>query len=275
MQTTSGPDRDHNLAQAGELVAEAARAGSRLVVLPEMVNRLGSGAVLRSGAEPFDGPTLAWAREQAHRHGIWLHAGTFIEALDPTAPDRRSNTAVLLSPDGTVLGSYRKVHLFDCDVPGAEFRESDVTEPGDRLALVALPDLHPAAVVGFSICYDLRFPEVFRALAVAGATILTVPAAFTARTGPPHWEVLLRARAIEDQCFVIAAGQHGTTAPGLSWHGHSMIIDPWGEVLAEATAPGPGVVTADLDFGRLAEVRAVLPSLARRRPAAYEVRADS
>jgi len=286
VQLTSGADKAHNLDVAAVLIAEAVTDGAELVVLPELMNCLGPGRVQRAGAEPFDGPTTRWAQRVARRHGIWLHAGSFIEER---ADASRSNTSVVISPEGVVAGSYRKVHLFDCDVPDAVFRESEITDPGDELTTVPLgtdvPDTDtdtvtdcigplaahdlPAPVLGLSICYDLRFPELYRILALRGATILVVPAAFTARTGPPHWEVLLRARAIENQCFVIAAGQAGVTPPDLAWHGHSMIIDPWGTVLVEATTNGPEVVVADLSMHQMEETRALLPSLASRRPTAY------
>lgn len=288
VQHTAGADRDANLAAATPLVARAAEAGARLVVLPELFSLLGPGPVMRAGAEGREGPTLAWAAEQARRHGIWLVAGSYPERLPPTdvppradgsggprtAPvaDRTSppagpgagryrNTSCLVSPAGEVAAAYAKIHLFDNDVPGAAFRESDTVVPGDRVVTAAV-DGH---VVGLSVCYDLRFPELYRRLAAAGADVLTVPAAFTAVTGRAHWEVLLRARAVENQCVVIAAGQVGPAGNGLVCHGHSMIVDPWGEVLAEQV-DGPGVVVADVDADRLAEVRATLPALHHRRP---------
>lgn len=275
VQMSSGANKDDNLSTAANLIAGAVADGAELVVLPELMNCLGPGRVQRAGAEVVDGPTTRWAQRQASSHGIWLHAGSFIEER---ADGSRSNTSVVISPSGAVAASYRKVHLFDCDVPEAVFRESDITEPGDELVTVALALVDPSAnsaaiegwpVLGLSICYDLRFPELYRILTLRGATILAVPAAFTARTGPPHWEVLLRARAIENQCFVVAAGQAGTTPPDLSWHGHSMIIDPWGTVMAEAVTDGPEVIVADLSMTHLAETRALLPSLASRRPSAY------
>lgn len=285
VQLNSTADVARNLLIAGELIDEAASAGATLVVLPEMVNCLGSGTELRAGAEPFDGRTTQWARERASTHGIWLVAGSFIERH---ADGTRSNTSVLVSPAGEITASYRKVHLFDCAVEGAEFRESEITEPGSELVVADLDpvDRDPLGRdsvgrdstgtgqtgirVGMSICYDVRFPELYRILALRGATILVVPSAFTARTGPPHWEILLRARAIENQAFVIAAGQVGTAGPGLSFHGHSLIIDPWGVVLSDAGDASPTVVTAELDFDRLAAVRARLPSLAARRGEVYQ-----
>ena len=263
VQLCSGPDRERNLVTAAHLIAEAADRGARLMVLPEIVNVLGTGQQLRDGAEPADGPTATWAADQARHHGVWLVAGSFIEQR---GDGTRRNTSLLVAPWGEVVASYQKVHLFDCDVPGAEFHESAVTSPGDAPVVADTGDL--GLRVGMTICYDLRFPELYRVLALAGADLVVVPAAFTARTGPPHWEVLLRARAIENQVHVIAAGQWGATNDTLRWHGHSMIIDPWGTVLAQAP-DGDAVVVADVDLDRQAHLRRILPSLDARRPAAY------
>jgi predicted amidohydrolase len=269
VQLTSTADKDRNLGTADRLVGEAVAAGAELVVLPEMVNCLGTGAELTAGAEPLEGPFTAWASAQARTHGITLVAGTFIEA-GTKDDDRRRNTCTVWGPDGARLAVYRKIHLFDVDVPGAEYHESSVIAPGDEVVVADTP----VAPVGLSVCYDVRFPELYRIAALAGATVVTVPAAFTARTGPPHWEVLLRARAIENQVFVVAAGQVGSSNAKLHWHGHSMIVDPWGTVLAEAAGPdgddGEGaVVVADLDTAEQAKVREMLPSLANRRPGTY------
>jgi predicted amidohydrolase len=272
VQLTSSADKGRNLDTAGRLVADAVAAGAELVVLPEMFNCLGTGAELAAGAEPLDGPTAGWASDTAARHGITLVAGTFVEvpaAADPSA--RRRNTCTVWGPDGTRLAVYRKIHLFDVTVPGAEYEESSVIAPGDDVVVADTP----AGPVGLSVCYDVRFPELYRIAALGGATVVTVPAAFTARTGPPHWEVLLRARAIENQVFVIAAAQVGSTNEKLHWHGHAMIIDPWGTVLAEAggSADDPdgkgSIVVADLDRAEQERVRGSLPSLANRRPSAY------
>jgi len=282
IQTTATAERDVNLKAAGELVDVAADAGAELVVLPEYFSVAGGSAHLRAHAEGLDGPTVSWASDLARRRRIWLLAGSFPEAprLDPAsggsgpgADPRLSNTSCLVDPDGTVAATYRKIHLFDVSVAGAAHRESDTIAPGETLSLARLsspPDGDRPPVLGLSICYDLRFPELYRALALAGASVVAVPSAFTATTGPSHWEVLLRARAIEDQVFVIAAGQVGRLPPGMpDGHGHSMIVDPWGEVLAERTDPSPGVVTADLDFERQRRIRLELPVLAHRRPGTY------
>jgi predicted amidohydrolase len=262
VQLNSGPDRGRNLAAAGRLVAAAAADGARLVVLPETFNCLGPPEVLRAGAEPFDGPTLAWAKGEARRHRLWLAAGSFLERV--ANQPRCFNTACLLSPEGEVAAAYRKVHLFDCELPGAALRESDVMCPGGEVVTAQAEGLP----LGLAICYDLRFPELFRALAVRGARAVAFPSAFTARTGPDHWEVLLRARAIENQVFVIAADQCGESGPGLRWHGHSMIVDAWGGVLAEV-ADGEGYVVADLNLAAQAAIRERMPCLRHRRPDVY------
>jgi predicted amidohydrolase len=264
LQMNSTDDKAKNLATAGRLIAEAADGGAHLAVLPEMFNNLGSGSALRSGAETFDGPTTTFAREEAARHRVWLIAGSFIERLDD---DHRLNTSVVVSPDGEIVAVYRKVHLFDVDVPGAVFRESATFDAGDDLVVTHIDGI---GGVGLSICYDLRFPELYRILALRGAGLVVVPAAFTARTGPAHWEVLLRARAIEDQLYVVAAGQIGSSGEHRAWHGHSMVIDPWGTVIAQAPESATeAVVLADVDAAERDRVRQILPSLANRRPSVY------
>ncbi len=260
---TSTADKDDNLATAARLVATAVADGAELVVLPEMFNCLGSGAALRAGAEPLDGPTSAWASATAAAHAIHLVAGSFIER--PAGGDGRNhNTSCLFGPGGERLAVYRKIHLFDVEVPDAEFHESSVIAPGDEIVVADAGPLR----LGLNVCYDLRFPELFRIEALEGATAVTLPAAFTAKTGPPHWEVLIRARAIENQVFVVAAGQRGASPGARAWHGHSMIVDPWGTVVAEAPDE-EGVIVADLDLAEQTRMRSILPSLANRRPEAY------
>lgn len=278
VQMCSGSDRDTNLEVAAALVARAAGDGADLVVLPEMFNVLGSGAVLRAGAEPLDGVTSRWASAQAAEHGITLVAGTFVERPEEGSTadggdgddGRNHNTCCVYGPDGARLATYRKIHLFDVDVPGAVYRESDVIAPGDEIVVTHAPGGpgEDPIGVGLSVCYDVRFPELYRIATLRGASLVTVPAAFTATTGPPHWEVLLRARAIENQVVVVAAGQHGSSSDRLHWHGHSMVVDPWGTVLGER-ADGDGVVVAEIDRADQARIRGVLPSVANRRPSAY------
>jgi predicted amidohydrolase len=269
IQTTASGDRDRNLEEAGALVDRAVGAGAGLVAVPEYFSVAGTPQVLRALAEPLGGPTTAWAADLARRHGIWLLAGSFPESGAPVAgaEGRLHNTSCLLDPDGAIAAVYRKIHLFDVAVTGAEWRESDTVAPGDSVVVAPVGD---GTTLGLATCYDLRFPELFRILTLRGATVVTLPSAFTAVTGPPHWEVLLRARAIENELFMVAPAQVGTLPPGMpACHGHSMIVDPWGTVLAERTEPTPGVVIADLDPQDQARVRRDLPVLAHRRPDAY------
>ena len=270
VQTTAGEDRSTNLSVAAGLVEEAAGSGATLVVLPEYFSVAGTPEVLRAGAEPLDGPTMTWASALAARLRIHLVAGSFPEV--PRGGDHRlSNTSCLVGPDGTVRAIYRKIHLFDVALADVEFRESDTVAPGDEVVTVPLAGSgEPPAVLGLSLCYDVRFPELYRMLALQGATVVAVPAAFTAATGPAHWELLLRARAVEDQVVVVGAGQVGRLPPGMPrCHGHSMVVDPWGTVVAERREATPGVVVADVDLAQVGEVRARLPVLANRRPGAY------
>jgi predicted amidohydrolase len=263
VQLTSTADRDRNLATADRLTRAAAAAGAQLVLLPEKWAVLGTPEETAAGAEPFDGPAIRWARDVARELGIDLVAGSIAERVP--GQEKGSNTSVHAGPDGEVHATYRKMHMFDVQVGGRAYRESEHEQPGDDIVLTSTAD---GVEVGMTVCYDLRFPELYRILAVRGARVLTVPAAFTLATTREHWEVLLRARAIEDQCFVVAANQIGEHAPGIRSGGRSMIVDPWGVVLAQAP-DAETFITADLDFGRLEEIRRSVPSLANRRPHAY------
>jgi predicted amidohydrolase len=213
-------------------------------------------------AEPLDGPIVTAARGWAQRLGITLLAGSVGERIEGS--ERIANTSLLIAPDGEIEATYRKIHMFDVDVGGVSYRESEHERAGEEVVVA------PAAGtdLGMTICYDLRFPELFRILALRGARVITVPSAFTATTGRDHWEVLLRARAIEDQLFVVAANQFGTAPPSFSSWGHSMIVDPWGRIL-DVLADGEGHAIADLDLGEVERVRAQVPSLASRRDSAY------
>jgi predicted amidohydrolase len=263
IQMNSTEDRERNLATADRLVRAAARDGAALVVLPEKWTVLGTQEQLAAGAEPLDGPAIAWARATARELGIDLVAGSIVERV----PDRakRANTSVHVGPDGELRATYRKVHLFDVEVAGTVYRESDGEDPGDELVTSTLAG---GVHLGMAICYDLRFPELFRILALRGAQVIVLPSAFTLATTRDHWEVLVRARAIESQCFVVAPNQIGAYPPDNRSGGRSLIVDPWGTVLA--TAPDSEThVVAELDFARQREIRASLPSLANRRPRAY------
>lgn len=241
---------------------EAAARGAQLVVLPEKWPALGSGEVLRAAAQPLDGPALSWARSIAAELGIDLVAGSISELARP----RLRNTSVHIGPDGRDRAVYRKLHMFDVDVDGTSYRESDHEQPGDE---IVLGQAAGGVELGMSICYDLRFPELYRALVVRGARVLVVPSAFTLATTRDHWELLVRARAVENQAFVIAANQVGEHAPGLRSGGRSMVVDPWGVVLAQAS-DAETVVVADLDLDAQRRIRREFPALAHRRePALY------
>jgi deaminated glutathione amidase len=263
VQLSSTPDRDRNLEAADRLTRAAAAAGAELVVLPEKWPVLGTPEQTAAGAEPLDGAALSWARGAARELGIDLVAGSIAERVE--GAERGANTSVHIGPDGEDRATYRKIHMFDVEVGGQHYRESAHEAPGDE---PVTSELANGEGLGLTICYDLRFPELFRILAIRGATVMTVPAAFTETTTRDHWEVLLRARAIEDQCFVVAANQVGEPAPGMRTGGRSMIVNPWGIVLAQAPDFETFVV-ADLDFERLRGIRTKLPSLANRQAGAY------
>ncbi|HEX4670103.1 MAG TPA: carbon-nitrogen hydrolase family protein [Solirubrobacterales bacterium] len=261
VQLNSTGDKARNLAAAERLVGAAAADGAELVALPEKWNLLAGGEGLLSGAEPLDGPSLTAARGWARALGIYLLAGSIAERGDG---EKASNTSVLIGPDGEDLAIYRKIHMFDVDAGGVSYRESEHEQPGAEIVTAPLGEL----IAGLSVCYDLRFPELFRILALRGARLLAIPSAFTAATGRDHWEVLLRARAIENQAFVLAPNQVGQAPPHFDSFGHSSIIDPWGTVLASAPAE-ECFVAADLDLATQDRIRESLPSLANRRPQAY------
>jgi predicted amidohydrolase len=263
VQLNSLADPAANLAVADRLVREAARDGAELIVLPEKWTAMGSDEQLRGAAEPLDGPSTRWARALAGELGVELVAGSFVERVP--GQEKLANTCVHAGPDGELKAVYRKVHMFDVEVGGRSYRESDLEEPGEELVL---SETAGGLELGLSVCYDLRFPELYRILAVRGARAFPLPAAFTLATTRDHWETLIRARAIENQAFVVAANQIGEHPGGSRSGGRSMIVDPWGIVLAQAP-DGEGHVIAELDLERQREVRAQLPSLANRRAEAY------
>jgi deaminated glutathione amidase len=268
VQLNSTEDFDANLAQVDRLTRAAAADGAELVLLAEKWSVLGTSEQLRAGAQTLDGPAIGWAREIARELAIDLVAGSIAERRDgdEASDGRLANTSVHIGPDGEIRAVYRKIHMFDVRVDGVDYRESADERPGEEIVLSRSDG---GIELGLTVCYDLRFPELFRILAVRGARILLVPAAFTLATTRDHWEVLLRARAIENQAFVVAANQIGSHPPGLRSGGRSMIIDPWGVILAQA-ADDVGVVSAELDFAALARIRRELPSLANRRPQVYD-----
>jgi deaminated glutathione amidase len=265
VQLKSTNEKDRNLEAADRLTRAAAADGAELVVLPERLDLRGSAGDYAAGAESLeDGRPLAWAKQLAGELGIDLVAGSIAERRD--GHDRVANTSIHVGPDGELKAVYRKIHMFDVEVGGVEYRESEHSEPADE---IVLSEAANGVKLGLTVCYDLRFPELYRILALNGARIVTVPANFTRVTGQAHWEVLLRARAIEDQVFVIAPGQgRGPGTEGDSY-GNSMIVDPWGEILARADGESETFVAADLDLARQDEIREKLPSLANRVPGAY------
>ena len=261
IQMNSGEDADRNLATADRLVREAAARGASLVLLPEKWNMLGRPAVVEAAAEPLDGRSGSWASAIAAELSIDLIAGSIVERVD--GQQRGANTSVHFGSDGQARARYRKLHMFDVEVDGVVFSESAHEQAGSEVVVSELGD---GTVVGLSICYDVRFPELYRTLSSRGAKVLVVPSHFTLTTTRDHWEVLLRARAIENQCFVVAANQIGEDGAGIRSGGRSLIADPWGVVLAMAS-DAEGVILADLDLGYLADVRRRLPALTHRRPA--------
>ena len=262
VQLNSNADKDRNLVTAERLVREAAAAEAEFVALPEKWNLLAGGEELVAGAESLDGPSLSAARQWARELGIHLLAGSISER--GSEGEKASNTSVLIGPDGDDLAVYRKIHMFDVDAGGVSYRESEFERPGSESVVAPVGDL----TAGLTVCYDLRFPELFRILALRGARLIALPSAFTLATGRDHWEVLLRARAIENQLFLVAPNQFGEAPPHFSSFGRSMIVDPWGVVLA--TAPDEECfVVADLDFEAQDRIRQSLPSLTNRQPGAY------
>ena len=262
VQLNSTDQYDRNLEVAERLVRAAAADGAELVVLPEKWTLIGPPEAVRSAAEELDGPALTAAAGWARELGIFLLAGSVPERV--SGWEKLANTSVLLGPDGERRAVYRKIHMFDVDVDEVAYRESAAEEPGDEIVVADAGGVP----LGLTICYDLRFPELYRILALREARVVTVPSAFTERTGRDHWELLLRARAVENQVFIVAADQIGEAPPHYRSFGRSLIVDPWGVVLAEAP-DSECFVCAELDFSAQDRIRQSLPSLRNRREGAY------
>ncbi|WP_446654165.1 carbon-nitrogen hydrolase family protein [Blastomonas sp.] len=269
LQMTAGIDPAENARTLVQAVHDARAGGAEMLFTPEMSNlidrsRARASETIRSEGEDH---VLAEVRAAAAEHGLWVHLGSL--AVRGDAPDAKwRNRAFVIAPEGGIAARYDKIHLFDVDLASGEsWRESAVYEGGEQAVAVQLP----RAVLGLSICYDIRFSAVYSALSRAGADIIAVPAAFTVPTGQAHWHVLLRARAIENACFVVAAAQTGEHADGRSTYGHSLVIDPWGEILLDM-GEAPGLGFAELDLARIADVRSRVPVIANRRPVAEAVR---
>jgi deaminated glutathione amidase len=263
VQLTSGQDKTANLEKAEKLVAQAAATGSDIVVLPEKWNVIGPPEVLHATAETIEGGESVDAmRSWARMHGVTLVGGSVTERRE--GREKLSNTCVVIDPEGDLVATYRKIHLFDVEVGGLTYRESEAEEHGEEPVVADIEDW----AVGLTICYDLRFPELYRVLALEGALLATVPAHFTLYTGKDHWHLLLRARAVENGLYVAAPAQVGETGIGRPSYGRSLIVDPWGTVLVQAPDEET-VISAELDRAWLEEVRRRLPSLSQRRPEAY------
>jgi deaminated glutathione amidase len=276
VQLSSAADVEANIAAADTHVRAAAADGATLIVLPEKWTVLGSPAELRAGAQTLDGSAISWARGIARELGIDLVAGSIAARAhtDSDDPGRRagaasgklSNASVHVGPDGEIRAVYRKLHMFDVEIEGKSYRESDTDEPGEEVVSSTLAD---GTNLGMAICYDLRFPELFRVLALRGARVVSLPAAFTLPTTRDHWEVLVRARAIENQVFIVAANQVGVHSGGHHSGGRSLIVDPWGTVLARMDGEASGHAVAQLDFDEQDDVRKRVPLLSHRRPEVY------
>lgn len=256
-QLNSRQDKEANLAAAGAAIDSLAEQGVDLVLLPEMFNHLGSDEANAAAAETIPGPSTEWAGRRARENGIFLHCGSVIERRE----DGDYNTSVVFDRSGAEVARYSKIHLFDIVLPdGSEYLESRAIKPGDRAVVFDCEGV----TIGLAICYDLRFPELFRALADKGAEVILLPAAFTVATGMYHWEPLLRARAIENGCYVAAAGQWGQWARGKQTYGHSLVADPWGTVIAQCRE-GVDTLAVELDLEYLCSVRQRMPVLEHRR----------
>lgn len=260
IQMTSGDDIAANIVQAEGLVTQAVHAGAKFVALPENAFYMRREGTAKAGDVPMaQHEGMRWALAAAKEHGIWLLVGS-IRALENG--DKPFNRSVLISPAGAITAHYDKLHLFDVTLPdGQQYLESSQAQAGEALAMAKTP----LGSIGLSICYDVRFAAQYRALALAGAEILTVPSAFTKPTGAAHWHVLLRARAIENACYVIAPAQAGTHPGGRETYGHSLIVNPWGEIIAQATGDAPQVVLAEIDLENVVKMRAQIPVLAHHR----------
>jgi deaminated glutathione amidase len=263
IQMNASDDMPANIATALRLIDQAAATGARLVALPEVWTFIGPSEANFDHAETIPGPLTERLAERARQHGIYLHAGSVLEkrANEPKV----FNTSMVFDPSGEIVAKYSKIHMFDVVLDGvASYQESETVQPGDEIVTFDLDGI----TVGLAICYDLRFPELFRILALRGAEVIVLPAAFTLMTGKDHWELLIRARAVENQVFMLAPGQHGADYAGNRCYGRSMIVDPWGVVLAVAP-DADTVATATLDWETLRRVRRQVPSLANRMPDRY------
>jgi deaminated glutathione amidase len=263
IQMSSTPNKAENLERAERLIRQAVAAGAELVALPELFSCHGLEKAYRENAEPIPGPTTEVLGELARELGVYVLGGSILEG--ESGSEKLSNTSTFFDPSGQLTAAYRKIHLFDVKAPDRDYLESNTVAPGREIVTAKAG----AATLGLSVCYDVRFPEIYRLLALRGAEILAVPAAFTLQTGKDHWELLLRARAVENQAYVIAPAQWGQKADGRWTYGRSMVIDPWGTVLA-ACPDRDGFALATIDLDYLDRFRSEFPALKNRRPEAYD-----
>jgi predicted amidohydrolase len=263
IQMDTRGDRDDNLKRIEAFIAQAKAEGVALITLPEVMNRMTVDRTIDT-SEPLDGPTITFMKECAKKYDMWIHCGSIREKQAEGLP---YNTTVLLNPEGETAAIYRKIHLYDVDIPGkVTALESSRNKAGEDVVSVETPMGH----LGLTICYDLRFPELFRLLSLQGSEIIFVPANFAYATGVAHWETLLRARAIENGCYIIASAQTGEKREDIRSYGHSLMIDPWGEIIAEIEKDeAMAIATVDLDMVK--RMREELPSLKNRRPDVYRL----
>jgi predicted amidohydrolase len=270
VQLSSGSDTESNVDTAIDLVLDAAGQGASYIQLPEYLNYYGPTANYGAIGESIPGPLTDRFGEIASSSKVTIHLGSMLEKSPRS--EKCFNTSVIINDDGSVGATYRKAHLFDIEVPGkVSYMESRAIEAGSDVVVAQLPGFD----LGMSICFDLRFPELYRSLALRGATVFAIPSAFNAVTGADHWDVLIKARAIENHAFVVAAAQAGTTEEGLSSYGHSIIVGPWGEVIAESTSNAPDVLVAMLDLDEVSRRRSQISVLELRRPDLYGLRVDA
>ena len=262
-QTESGPDKQQNITRAVELVKQAADEGATVVALPETFDYRGEPSLIPSVAEPLPGSALLPLIALAAERRLWILAGSVHETNGSTSMPY--NTSALIDPSGTIIAVYRKIHLFDITLGDRSVVESEHYMPGTEIVSSEAAGMK----VGLTICYDIRFPELYRRMADLGADLIFIPSSFTATTGEAHWETLVRARAIENQCFVVAPGQAGIGGGGIPTYGNSMIVDPWGKVLARAPQSGEKIISAQLNLDELAEIRRRLPALHNRKSSLF------
>ena len=264
-QMVANSNKDENLEAASRLIDEAADIGAQMVALPEMFNLLGTNDEILAGGESISGPTSTFLAEKARQHGVHIHGGSFMINVDDQQ-DKVWNTTLIFDPEGEIISEYRKIHLFDINIAGkVAYEESAFVEAGEEM--VTFETEH--GNFGLTICYDLRFPELYRALTLAGAQVVFQPAAFALYTGKDHWETLIRARAIENQVYMVSPSQIGTYGNGGQCFGSTMIVDPWGTVIARAPER-ECVIVADIDYESQELTRQNLPALKHRRPDVYE-----